>query len=221
MTKTRSTKHALILSAFALLLCVSMLIGSTYAWFTDSVTSSGNKIVSGKLDVELYLNTGDGNGYVDISDDTTTIFDMISNKAQDNNADTLWEPGKTQVAYLMIKNAGNLALKYSVALKINEVTNDLYKAMRYAITPDARFGDVTAWDAAAAEEYVVVLYATNILEPDTDVQLFSSVTVPNWLEVDDANTMGNTFSVTVKAEAVQSDNTNYSTAKAAFENLVD
>ena len=41
MTKTKSTKRALLLSALSLLMCVSMLIGSTFAWFTDSVTSSG------------------------------------------------------------------------------------------------------------------------------------------------------------------------------------
>ena len=52
----RSTKHSLILSALSLLLCASMLIGTTFAWFTDSVTSTGNKIQSGTLvlDLEMY-----------------------------------------------------------------------------------------------------------------------------------------------------------------------
>ena len=53
MTKTKSTKRALLLSALSLLMCVSMLIGSTFAWFTDSVTSSGNIIKSGTLDVTM------------------------------------------------------------------------------------------------------------------------------------------------------------------------
>lgn len=146
MTKAKSTKRALLMSGLALLLCVSMLVGSTYAWFTDSVTSAGNKIVAGKLDIQLYLDNG--SGYEDISASTESIFNMISNKAQNNNADTLWEPGKTQVAYLKIVNAGSLALKYSVALKITDVTKDLHKVMQYAITPDAtRANPVTAWDA--------------------------------------------------------------------------
>ena len=50
MTKTRNTKRALLASALALLVCVSMLIGSTFAWFTDSVTSGRNTIQSGNLD---------------------------------------------------------------------------------------------------------------------------------------------------------------------------
>ena len=53
MTKTRSTKKALLLSAFSLLICFSMLIGTTFAWFTDSVTSANNIIKSGNLDIEL------------------------------------------------------------------------------------------------------------------------------------------------------------------------
>ena len=138
MMKTKSTKRALLLSALALLACVSMLVGSTFAWFTDSVTSSSNKIVAGKLDVQLFLDNGDG--YKDISNATESIFNMLTNKAQNNNADTLWEPGKTQVAYLKIKNAGTLALKYTVALKVYDVEKDLYEVMEYAITPDVKNG---------------------------------------------------------------------------------
>ena len=142
MTKTRSTKRALLASALALLVCVTMLVGSTFAWFTDSVTSANNKIVAGTLDVQLLMDTGAG--YVDISDSTDPIFGNGS-IAQNNNAETLWEPGKTQVAYLAIKNNGSLALKYKVALDVDNVSKNLYKAMEYAIVPDATFNTVTAW----------------------------------------------------------------------------
>ncbi|MBR2615392.1 MAG: SipW-dependent-type signal peptide-containing protein, partial [Clostridia bacterium] len=58
MTKQKTTKRALLMSALALLLSVSMLVGSTFAWFTDSVTSAGNKIQAGtlKIDLELFQN---------------------------------------------------------------------------------------------------------------------------------------------------------------------
>ena len=55
--KKQNTKRALLLSALSLLLCVCMLVGSTFAWFTDSVTSANNIIKSGNLDVELYYQT--------------------------------------------------------------------------------------------------------------------------------------------------------------------
>lgn len=150
MMKTRSTKRALLTSGLALLLCVSMLIGSTFAWFTDSVTSTGNKIVAGTLDIQLLMD-GDVDGtYDDISKNTSPIFGAGS-IAQNNNAETLWEPGKTQVAYLAIKNNGNLALKYTVGLDVQNVSKDLYKAMEYAIVADAdKDAPVTAWNGGNA-----------------------------------------------------------------------
>lgn len=148
MTKKKSTKRALLMSALALLMCVSMLVGSTFAWFTDSVTSSGNKIVAGKLDVELHMY--DGSGYTNISNSTSPIFDSADGAT--NSTKTLWEPGKTQVAYLMIKNNGNLALKYTVALDVTNVTNNMDKAMKYVITPDAKgINGVLAWDGTNAK----------------------------------------------------------------------
>ncbi len=146
MTKTKSTKRALLLSALSLLMCVSMLIGSTFAWFTDSVTSAGNKIVAGTLDVQLLMDADVDGTYDDISDSTSPIFGAGS-IAQNNNAQTLWEPGKTQVAYLAIKNNGNLDLKYTVGLNVQNVSKDLYKVMEYAIVADAnKAAPVTAWN---------------------------------------------------------------------------
>ena len=53
MTNSKTTRRALVLSVLSLLLCCSMLVGTTFAWFTDSVTSGKNKIVAGNLDIEL------------------------------------------------------------------------------------------------------------------------------------------------------------------------
>ena len=104
MTKQKSTKRALLLSALSLLMCVSMLIGSTFAWFTDSVISGNNKIVAGNLDVELeYYN---GTEWKTVNG-ATNLFD-----------ETLWEPGHTDVVYLRLKNIGSLALKYELAINI-------------------------------------------------------------------------------------------------------
>ena len=51
--KNFSSKRALLLSLLSMVICVSMLIGSTFAWFTDSATANVNEIKSGNLDVEL------------------------------------------------------------------------------------------------------------------------------------------------------------------------
>lgn len=145
MKFNRTTKSALFTSVVSLFLCFAMLLGTTFAWFTDSATSANNKIVAGTLQVQLLM--WDGDEYVDISASKAPIFgDEDSLVAQNDNLNTLWEPGKTQVAYLAIKNAGSLDLKYEVAVDVTDYTKDLYEVMEYAITPDANNGaGAPAW----------------------------------------------------------------------------
>ena len=146
----KATKRALLTSVMALVMCVVMLVGTTFAWFTDTASTGVNKIQAGNLDVELLMYKNSTDGYVNISNDKKPIFGSDeSTVAQNNNLNTLWEPGKTQVAYLAIKNEGNLALKYKVALNVTNPVDgkDLYKVMQYAIVPDAKNDNnmVTGW----------------------------------------------------------------------------
>ena len=55
MTSIKSTKRALITSALAILMCAAMLIGTTFAWFTDTASTAVNKIQAGNLDVALEM----------------------------------------------------------------------------------------------------------------------------------------------------------------------
>ena len=152
MTNTKTTKRALLTSVMAMFLCFTMLLGTTFAWFTDTATSSKNKIVAGNLDVELLMYDADAGKYVNISSSQKPIFE--SGETANETQKTLWEPGKTNVAYLAIENAGNLDLKYKVALDVKNVKDDLYKVMSYTISPDVMNGVVPAWDAANAKTVV-------------------------------------------------------------------
>ena len=152
MTSSKSTKRALISSTLALLMCVAMLIGTTFAWFTDTASTGVNKIVSGNLDVKLMYST-DMQTWKEATDQT---------KLFDDNA--LWEPGYTQVVYLKIVNAGNLALKYEAGFSKNYTSNrgknvngDWYRVDNYlkigtaeTTTKFANREDV--WSAIAATE---------------------------------------------------------------------
>ncbi len=100
MTNQKSTKRALLGSALALFVCVSMLIGSTLAWFTDSVTSNGNKIQSGTLKVDLEM-LGENGIWKSIKEDKSALFNYDK-----------WEPGYTEFKILKIENEGSLALKW-------------------------------------------------------------------------------------------------------------
>ncbi|MBQ7365441.1 MAG: hypothetical protein IJW46_07565, partial [Clostridia bacterium] len=69
----KNLRRAFLASLMALMLCISSLLGTTYAWFTDSVTSSGNKIVAGSLKIDLELL--DDGSWVSIKDSEKAIFD--------------------------------------------------------------------------------------------------------------------------------------------------
>ncbi|MBP3605864.1 MAG: hypothetical protein J6J66_04625 [Clostridia bacterium] len=100
----RKTLKSLWTSAIALTLCVSMLLGTTFAWFTDSVSSDRNIIAAGNLDVELEYLKGDS--WKPVREDTNVF------------KDAKWEPGYTEVVYLRVSNLGSLALKYMLSVKI-------------------------------------------------------------------------------------------------------
>ncbi len=103
MTKIKTTKRALFASILSLFVCVSMLIGSTFAWFTDTATTGVNKIQAGNLDVDLY--------YGVVEDDAISYTEEVDNETMLFNEEALWEPGYTEVAYLKVENVGTLALK--------------------------------------------------------------------------------------------------------------
>ena len=141
MTKTKVTKKALASSLLALMLCVSMLLGTTYAWFTDSVTSAGNIIKSGTLDVEMWY-----------ADGTKAVPTTYTGEGAWTDASTgaifnydLWEPGYTEVRHIQIKNVGTLALKYKVQIVANGTVSDLADVIDvYYMDPAEQIADRTA-----------------------------------------------------------------------------
>lgn len=157
MKRKNMARNALITSVLSLLLCVSMLVGTTFAWFTDEVVSGNNKIIAGTLDVELLMYQ---NGeYVDISDENKPLF---GENALVNN--TLWEPGKTEIVYLAVANHGNLALKYQIEL--SGVTGLLAEAMEFAVIDRHAENPITSWadvKAAAPTGQFGDVYQTKVM----------------------------------------------------------
>ena len=112
MTNRKSTKRALLGSVMAMVLCLAMLVGATFAWFTDTASTNVNKIQAGNLDVVLEMQNADGKW---VSAEGKTL-DFV--KAADAKGEAiLWEPGCTyELPELRVVNNGNLALKYKVAI---------------------------------------------------------------------------------------------------------
>jgi predicted ribosomally synthesized peptide with SipW-like signal peptide len=128
----KATRRALLTSVMALVMCVVMLVGTTFAWFTDTASTAVNKIQAGNLDVDI------------VGEDGKTLDGKTLNfKDANNNTDILWEPGATFFTQgFKIVNKGNLALKYKVVVSGTTGDAKLLKAIDFAFvtdntTPDA------------------------------------------------------------------------------------
>lgn len=153
----KSTKKALLLSVLSMLLCVAMLVGTTFAWFTDSVTSGKNTITAGNLDVELeYSKTPDVEASWKTVEGATDLLDP----------NALWEPGHAEVVYLRVRNLGTLALKYQFSMNIFKETvgksvlgNDIHLSdyLMYGVVDyTAKFADRDAAIAAVEDDAVAL-----------------------------------------------------------------
>ena len=103
------------MSVLSIALCLTMLVGTTFAWFTDTASTAVNKIQTGNLDIEVEY-TLDGENWNSL-DGAADLFKK-----------GLWEPGHTEVVALKFKNNGNLALKYSINMNIVEEKTGINKA---------------------------------------------------------------------------------------------
>ena len=140
----KTTKRALWMSALSLVLCFSMLVGTTFAWFTDEVKSGTNTIVAGNLDVDVYYgNPEDENSIQDIE----TLFNDVK----------LWEPGALAYEVLTVKNVGTLALKYQLNINFENATvvdgHSLDEALKVAVVEADKLTDREAALAAATGKW--------------------------------------------------------------------
>ena len=154
MKQSKQTKRTLVLSVLSVVLCLAMLVGTTFAWFTDTASTGVNKIVAGKLKIQI-LYSYDGTEFKE-ADENTKIF----------NENGKFEPGYTQVVYLKVKNAGNLAFKYDLNLGYyslsggKNVYNEKYNLGDFlkigTIKVNAPFGNRSEAIEAVAENAVLV-----------------------------------------------------------------
>ena len=83
MNESTKTKKALRGSLLALFLCIVLLIGTTFAWFTDTASTGVNKIQSGNLDVDI----------ISANNDTHVDTLNFTKAAGAESEQILWEPG--------------------------------------------------------------------------------------------------------------------------------
>ena len=161
----KATKRALLTSVMALVMCVVMLVGTTFAWFTDTASTAVNKIVAGNLDVDIVDEGGE-----------TLDGKSLSFKDVNGKTDILWEPGATFFTQgFKIVNKGNLALKYKVVVSGTTGDAKLLKAIEFAVVTEktkeatealAEKGNLLLNGASAPEAENVYYYLRGHMKED-------------------------------------------------------
>ena len=220
MTNRKSTKRALLGSVMAMVLCLAMLVGATFAWFTDTASTGVNKIQAGNLDIEIQDENGNAIKNLAWKTQEGTAFDEEQNP--------LWEPGCTyELTPFQIVNKGNLALKYKIVVTGLEGDAGLLKVIKFTYkTGEETFdmnteGHLTAnggaskvitvsahMDEAAGNEYMnktlegvkFTVYATqDTVESDSFTNQYdenATYPVANVTELKEALTNGGVVAVT-------------------------
>ena len=226
MTNRKSTKRALLGSVMAMVLCLAMLVGATFAWFTDTASTGVNKIQAGNLDVQLVDENGNS------LEGKTLEFKKAANAAEGEAV--LWEPGCTyELPAVYVKNNGNLALKYKVAItgingsaKLNEVIdwtiNDADLSADHSLSAGATSEALTIkghMQESAGNDYMnesidgiaITVYATqDTVESDSsNNQYDANATYPvaNVTELKEALTNGGVVAVTEDIQTNNSEDT--------------
>lgn len=153
-TANRQTEKAMYMSIISTALCVVMLIGMTFAWFTSTVESSQNVITTASFDVDVLW-----------SDDISTIYAtsaeaLASTKWNDLDAtntsanskpfnELSFLPGQEVVRYIAMYNKSAFDVKFDVSLRAitdNDTENDaLLNALEiYTVEPVAAGNAVTS-----------------------------------------------------------------------------
>ena len=226
MTNRKSTKRALLGSVMAMVLCLAMLVGATFAWFTDTASTGVNKIQAGNLDVQLVDENGNS------LEGKTLEFKKAANAAEGEAV--LWEPGCTyELPAVYVKNNGKLALKYKVAItgingsaKLNEAIewtiNDADLSADHSLSAGATSEALTIkghMKESAGNEYMnesidgiaITVYATqDTVESDSFHNTYdanATYPVANVTELKEALTNGGVVAVTKDIQTNNSEDT--------------
>ena len=152
MKNRKSTKRALVLSVCSIALCLVLLVGTTFAWFTDTASTAVNTIKSGSLAIE-------------IQDENNQPIEMLNWAAKDGRAQEqiLWEPGCTYtLTSFKLVNTGSLALKYKLVVTGLDGDSELLDVIHFTYTLDGEALDLTKEGhlAAKAETKMITISAT-------------------------------------------------------------
>lgn len=111
----KAVKRSIILCALSLALCVALLVGSTFAWFSDSITNSGNTITAGNLTAQWTYRT--------LNDDTAA-YEPVSEELALFSADTVWQPGEPHGYDFKVENTGSVDFEWELTIDLADTAGE-------------------------------------------------------------------------------------------------
>lgn len=147
MAKKKNLKLAIFAPILSLIICMSMFVGTTFAWFTDSVTSANNVIRAGNLDVVLEYKSSWDEDWKNVNS-TTKVF----------KEDALYEPGYTEIVFLRVSNAGTLDFRYDLRVNVGtEVEGTNMAGEKFSLSDYLLIGSYTQDEYASGFNYADIL----------------------------------------------------------------
>ena len=237
MKSKKTVRKALWMSMLSIALCLTMLVGTTFAWFTDTATTAVNRIQSGTLKVDIVKEDGE----------TSIKNQSMSFVNKEDSANILWEPGATfRTPGFKVKSIGNLALKFKLA--INGVTgnSDLLKVIQFSVVDErGNAVDITTFEGhlTPAAPLSGKLYLQGHMDEtagnDYQGKVLEGLGITVYATQDtvESDSLGNTYdanaqypvypagitkdSFTGERKAVDDNGTFYTSFKAAMEQVAD
>ena len=111
----KAVKRSIILCALSLALCVALLVGSTFAWFSDSITNSGNTITAGNLTAQWSYRT--------LNDDTAA-YTAVGEELPLFSSDTVWQPGEPRGYDFKVENVGSVEFVWELAIDLADTAGE-------------------------------------------------------------------------------------------------
>lgn len=111
----KAVKRSIILCALSLALCVALLVGSTFAWFSDSITNSGNTITAGNLTAKWSYRT--------LNDDTAA-YEPVSEELALFSSDTVWQPGGSHGYDFKVENVGSVDFEWGLTIDLADTAGE-------------------------------------------------------------------------------------------------
>lgn len=136
-----TSRRSLFLCGASILLCLTVLLGVTFALFSDSITNENNRIQTGNLKVGFEVSDKLSGNDLDTSSPYYRDLKTASDGAIFTGDTSNWKPGDRGSKYIKISNVGTMPLDYRMSFQVED--GGLGGALTFTLTRLSSGGEIT------------------------------------------------------------------------------